>query len=109
MPGSLENYYQEAGRAGRDGEIAYCVLLHSGKDAALHEFFIEKNYEESLERGKSRQEATVARVIEFEKLKKMQEYATTRACRRTIILEYFGDGSSLIRGNCRGCDYCLKV
>ncbi len=107
MPASLENYYQEAGRAGRDGGLAYCVLLHSGKDSALHEFFIVKNYEESLERGKPMQEATVVRVIKFEKLKKMQEYSTTRTCRRRIILDYFGDGSSLKRDNCQGCDHCL--
>ncbi|MEW6202199.1 MAG: RecQ family ATP-dependent DNA helicase [bacterium] len=107
MPASLENYYQEAGRAGRDGETAYCVLLHSGQDSALHEFFIEKNYEESLDRGKPMQEATVVRVIKFEKLKKIQEYATTRACRRKLILDYFGDGSSLKQDNCKGCDHCL--
>ncbi|MFA4872647.1 MAG: ATP-dependent DNA helicase RecQ [Patescibacteria group bacterium] len=107
MPASLENYYQEAGRAGRDGEIAYCVLLHSRKDSALHEFFIGKNYEESLERGKPLQEATVVRVIKYEKLKKIQEYSTARACRRKIILDYFGGGSSLQKDHCQGCDHCL--
>jgi len=108
MPASLENYYQEAGRAGRDGETAHCVLLHSAQDSALHEFFIGKNYEESLDRGKSLQEATVVRVIKFEKLKKIKEYVTARACRRKIILDYFGDGSSLKQDNCKGCDYCLS-
>lgn len=109
MPASLENYYQEAGRSGRDGKLAYCVLLHSGEDEALHEYFIGKNYEESLERGKPLNEATIVRLIKSEKLRKIQEYVTGRACRRRMILEYFGDEEiSALGSNCRGCDHCLN-
>lgn len=108
MPASLENYYQEAGRAGRDGELSYCILLHSGQDTALHNYFIDKNYEDSIERGKPRNEATAIRLIKCEKLKKVQEYVTHRACRRRMILDYFGDSEVVDMGNnCRGCDHCL--
>lgn len=109
MPGSLENYYQEAGRAGRDGVLAHCMLLHSARDGALHEFFIRKNFEESLERGKPLQEAIVVRMMKFEKLKKVEEYATGHTCRRKLILDYFDDRSSVRQDNCGGCDHCLKV
>ncbi len=109
LPASLENYYQEAGRAGRDGELAHCVLLHSGKDVALHEYFLEKNYEESIERGKSPEEAGKIRMTKGYKLRIMQDYATNKECRRRMILDYFDDEpADSFNNNCRGCDYCLN-
>jgi len=118
MPGTLEGYYQEAGRAGRDGEPAICILLHSGEDSALQKYFIRKNYEESVGRGKPFEEAAAVREIKYQKLRVMERYVMAQECRRKIILDYFEDSSvrptkqffffGTNRGkNCGGCDFCL--
>ncbi|MDQ1284320.1 MAG: ATP-dependent helicase RecQ [Patescibacteria group bacterium] len=108
MPGSLEGYYQEAGRAGRDGEKAYCVLLHSKKDTNTHKFFIRANHNDMLGQGKSWQEASRISDIKYDRLDKIMRYATERKCRRKMILEYFSDPEVKNHsGNCRGCDVCL--
>lgn len=109
MPGTLEGYYQEAGRAGRDGGLAVCVLLHSAEDAALQEYFIRKNYDDSIDRGKPAEEAYAVRQVRHSKLRVMERYATARECRRRIILNYFGDPSVIANRdrNCGGCDFCL--
>ncbi len=107
MPSSIENYYQEAGRAGRDGKGAYCVLLHSGEDQALHKYFIEKNFEESLDRGKPMDEAAEVKRIKYRKLDRMLVYVLERSCRRNMILRYFGDEQAKTQRNCNGCDHCL--
>ena len=91
MPASLEGYYQEAGRAGRDGKIAYCVLLHNIQDRFLHEYFIKKAYEDALERGKPREEALDIRKLKIDKLQKIEDYVLKNGCRRKMILNYFGD------------------
>ncbi len=109
LPASLENYYQEAGRAGRDGNLAYCILLYGSQDAALHEYFIRKNRDESVQNGKSRIEATRVALMRGSKLRKMQEYSTKPNCRRKAILQYFGDETiDTLADNCRACDYCLN-
>jgi len=107
MPGTLEGYYQEAGRAGRDGKPATCVLLHSGEDSALQNYFIRRNCEDSLARGKPVQEALAVRALKYEKLRKMEEYVKANACKRRIILDYFGDESARRNKNCGGCGPCL--
>ncbi|MDA1337518.1 MAG: ATP-dependent DNA helicase [bacterium] len=108
MPGTLEGYYQEAGRAGRDLQPATCVLLHSGEDSALQNYFIRKNCEDSLARGKPSKEAFAVRSFKYEKLKKMEEYVMANACKRRIILDYFGDETARQNKNCGGCDHCLS-
>jgi ATP-dependent DNA helicase RecQ len=109
MPGSLEGYYQEAGRAGRDGEKSYCILLHSKKDVTTHKFFIRNNRFEMSDQGKSWTEIERVARIKYDRLERVIEYATAQKCRRKIILEYFSDPDSLNREeNCAGCDVCLK-
>lgn len=108
MPGSLEGYYQEAGRAGRDGEVAYCILLHSKKDSSMHKYFIRMNKSAMAEQGKSWEEMGEVIGIKYERLGKIEEYVMSKTCRRNLILKYFGDPDFANRQqNCRGCDVCL--
>lgn len=109
MPGSLEGYYQEAGRAGRDGETAYCILLHSKKDSSLHQFFIRQNRQLMAGQGKSWDEINKITDIKYNRLNRMTEYTLGARCRRQIILEYFDDPDlQNKKENCQGCDVCLK-
>ncbi len=108
MPGSLEGYYQEAGRAGRDGDAAYCILLHSKKDATAHNFFLRSDRNLIMNQGKSWDEAGEILEIKYQKLAKITAYVSSQNCRRQMILEYFNDPEAKKeKRNCRGCDVCL--
>lgn len=108
MPASLEGYYQEAGRAGRDGETAYCILLHSKRDNATHNFLIQSTRRDMLAQGKSWDEATKIIDIKYDRLEKMKEYVHGGRCRRKIILKYFDDPMHKTSDeNCNGCDVCV--
>ncbi len=109
MPGTLEGYYQEAGRAGRDGKRSACILLHNPEDGILQNYFIRKSYEESLTRGKPFKEAVLVRKMKKKKLRLMENYVIQKKCRRSIILSYFGDKDAYRVKNCNGCDYCLGL
>ncbi|MDP1620235.1 MAG: RecQ family ATP-dependent DNA helicase [Candidatus Moranbacteria bacterium] len=109
MPGSLEGYYQEAGRAGRDGELAYCVLLHSKRDVTTHKYFIRLDKQNMLAQGKGWQETNQVLDIKYDRLEGILNYATAKSCRRRIILEYFQDPDlESHQENCKGCDVCLN-
>ncbi len=108
MPASPEGYYQEAGRAGRDGEKSFCILLHSKSDASLHNFFIMAGRSEMISQGKSWEDTKKAIDIRYGRLNKMKEYVSHSSCRRKLLLEYFGDPAvKESTDNCGGCDVCL--
>lgn len=89
MPGSVEAYYQEAGRAGRDGSPAECLLLWCDGDIATGRFFIEQ---ESTHEGLTVEEAEVVRASRRRMLESMVGYCYTTGCLRAYILRYFGEG-----------------
>jgi ATP-dependent DNA helicase RecQ len=102
LPGSLEAYYQEAGRAGRDGQAARCVLLFNHGDVRLREFLIESA---GADQAGARSPARVA--AEKRRLSEMTRYAYARGCRRRYLLAHFGDPEA--RPRCGGpvvCDTC---
>lgn len=102
-PGTLEAYYQEAGRAGRDGLQSRCVMLFNYQDRYTQEFFIDKIGEENS----GSDPAAIEKLKENarRKLESVMRYAQTHQCRRQMILDYFGDEAGI--SNCL-CDVCRR-
>ena len=94
LPKNLETYYQETGRAGRDGENSDCILFYNYGDKRKIEYFIEQKVDENEKR------------IAYKKLRDMINFCESITCRRKILLDYFGEDHK--ETNCQNCDICLE-
>ncbi len=102
-PKDLESYYQEAGRAGRDGSPARCVLLYNDSDRRLAEYMIDLSHSEG---DMPENERELLKNRDFQRLDAIVRYSRSKGCLRSAILNYFGESQS--QANCGWCSNCVK-
>ena len=100
MPQSMENYYQEAGRAGRDGGESQCILLFSAQDIIIDKFLIDNKEFEGVDAA----DKDVIKERDLHRLYVMEGYCKTTECLRNYILSYFGEKTGEPCGNCGNCN-----
>lgn len=102
MPQCMENYYQEAGRGGRDGENSRCILLFSPQDVMIHKFLLEQKEFEGVEED----DIELIKQRDNARLSSMEGYCKTTSCLRGYILGYFGEK---VKGSCDNCGNCHRA
>lgn len=105
MPQSMENYYQEAGRAGRDGLEAKCILLFSAQDIVINRLLLEHKEMTDL----SPEELATVKERDMQRLQNMERYCYTTECLRNYILKYFGENPEKPCGDCGNCLHTFET